>query len=42
MIWRVLLRFNIAVAGVFEEDCGVGCARLVGFGVIALELDSSF
>ena len=42
MIWRGLLRFSVALAGVFVGGCVVGYARLVDFGVAVLELDFSF
>ena len=42
MIWRGVLLFSVAVDGVVVEGCDVVGIRLVDFGAMVLELDSSF
>ena len=42
MIWRCALCFSVAVDGVVTESCEVVGARLLDFGAMVLELDSSF
>ena len=42
MIWREPLRFSVAVEGVVAEGCKVVGVRLMDFGAMVLELNSSF
>ena len=42
MIWRGALIFSVAVDRVVVECCDVVSIRLVDFGAMVLELDSSF
>ena len=42
MIWRRALRFSVAVDGVVAKVCEVVGVRLVDFGAVVLDLDSSF
>ena len=42
MIWRRALRFSVAVDGVVAKVCDVVGVRLVDFGAVVLDLDSSF
>ena len=42
VIWKGALLFSVAVDGVVVEGCDVVGFRLVEFGALVLELDSSF
>ena len=42
MIWKGAFLFSVAVDGVVVEGCDVVGVRLVDFGAMVLELESSF